>query len=51
MLSCTVNHLVGDTLTSAGFNLCNVLEGSTVVPGAVPEARELGICSPNLLSD
>lgn len=29
MLNCSVNHLVGKTLGSAGFNLCNVLEGST----------------------
>lgn len=43
MLSCTVNHLVGETLSSAGFNLCSVVEDSTVVPGAVPEVIELGI--------
>lgn len=52
MLSCTVSHLVGETLVGrAGFNLCNVLEGSTIVPGAVAEAVELGIWSLTLLLD
>lgn len=51
MLSCSVNYLVGETLGSAGFNPCSVLEGSAVVPGAVPEAVELGIWSHTLLLD
>lgn len=51
MLSFTVNHLVGETLGRAGFNLCNVLDGSAIVPGAVAEAVELVIWSQSLLLD
>lgn len=51
MLSYSVNHLVGEILGSAGFNLCNVLEGSTIVPGAVAEEIELGIWSQTVLLD
>lgn len=40
-----------ETLGSAGFNLCDVLEGSTIVPGAVAEAVEFGIWSQTLLLD
>lgn len=41
MLSCFVNHLVSEALGSAGFNLFNDLEGSTIVPGAVAEEIEM----------
>lgn len=47
MLSCAVNQLVGETVGSAGFDLCSgsVLEGSTVVPGDVAEAIVFDIWS------
>lgn len=53
MLICTVNQLVGETVGSAGFDLCSrsVLEGNTVVPGAVAEAIEFGIWNQTLHLD